>query len=231
MNFYKRYMGDFAKKTAHLSMTEQGAYDRLLDHYYAMQRPLPADKQGLYQIARAMAPVERRAVDKVANEFFPVAGDGMRHNKRADAEIEKHEAQASKNREIGKLGGRPRLTETDTDSDTERVSEPEPNREPNNNPKPEARSQEDQNLSPPGFVLFWNDWPAGPRKQARGKCLILWRRKHFESRAAEILAHVAAMKETEQWRTGFIPAPLVYLGQERWDGAETEVKQDRRVAL
>ena len=37
------------------------------------------------------------------------------------------------------------------------------------------------------------------------------------------MKHLAWMKTTEQWLKGngaFIPAPLVYLNQQRWDGAE-----------
>jgi uncharacterized protein YdaU (DUF1376 family) len=34
-----------------------------------------------------MTPAERKAVDKVAERFFPVNGDGRRHNKRAEEEI------------------------------------------------------------------------------------------------------------------------------------------------
>jgi hypothetical protein len=37
------------------------------------------------------------------------------------------------------------------------------------------------------------------------------------------MKHLAWMKTTEQWlkaNGAFIPAPLVYLNQQRWDGAE-----------
>lgn len=87
MNFYKRYLGDYARDTAHLSLMEHGAYQVLLDTYYATDGALPADPDELYRIARAMTPAERKAVDRVAGQFFAVNGDGSRHNKRADEEI------------------------------------------------------------------------------------------------------------------------------------------------
>jgi uncharacterized protein YdaU (DUF1376 family) len=218
-------MGDFAKKTAHLSMTEQGAYDRLLDHYYAMIRPLPAELSALFQIAKAMSGLERKAVGTVANEFFPIGPDGLRHNKRADEEIARHEAQAAKNREIGKLGGRPKQTEALTESVTESDSEIEPN----GNPKPEAIKNQDQKLLPPdGFVRFWQTWPSGPRKASKGKCLTLWKRKRFEMKADEIISHVEAMKATASWRSGYDPAPFQYLKDERWDGADIHSIEDKR---
>lgn len=66
---------------------EHGVYTVLLDTYYATGGVLPQSKDELYRIARAMTTPERKAVDRVADQFFAVNGDGTRHNKRADAEI------------------------------------------------------------------------------------------------------------------------------------------------
>lgn len=87
MNFYKHFLGDYARDTAHLSMMEHGAYRLMLDHYYATGKSLPADKGLLYRICKAQSKAERSAVDLVAEQFFAVNGDGSRHNKRADKEI------------------------------------------------------------------------------------------------------------------------------------------------
>lgn len=113
MNFYKRFIGDYLRDTVHLSMVEHGAYTALLDAYYASEQPLPADAEALYRIAKAVTAVERRAVDIVADQFFPVNGDGRRHNKRADEELFKYGERAEKNRQVGRLGGRPRKRRID----------------------------------------------------------------------------------------------------------------------
>lgn len=75
----------------------------------------------------------------------------------------------------------------------------------------------------PGFAEFWTTWPTSDRKQARGKCLEAWKKARCEGAAAEIVAHVEAMKLSAGWRKNggeFIPAPLVYLNGRRWEGAE-----------
>ena len=108
MNFYPRYVGDFARDTARLSLVEVGIYDRLLDDYYAQERPLPADLDAACSVARARTPSERSAVQRVLEKFFPIdAADGLRHNKRADAEIAKGRDRIQKARANGKHGGRP----------------------------------------------------------------------------------------------------------------------------
>ncbi len=102
MNYYRRYIGDFQRDTGHLSLTEVGAYDRLLDHYYATEASLPVSLETLCRISRAVTREERDAVQMVADKFFPLV-EGERRNKRADKEI----AAANSARNNGKKGGNP----------------------------------------------------------------------------------------------------------------------------
>lgn len=110
MNFYKRYMGDYSRDTAHLSLAEHGAYTLLLDHYYSTEKPLPADPSALYRICRAFDKAEQRAVLSVADAFFPVGPGGLRHNARADRQIPEDLRLIETARENGRKGGRPRKT-------------------------------------------------------------------------------------------------------------------------
>ena len=117
MQFYKRFIGDYGRDTAILTMEQDGAYGRLLDYYYATEKPLPTDREELYLIARAMSAGQRKSVDAVVARFFELGDEGYR-NPRADKEIEKHKPEADASRENGKLGGRPK----------------KPRHEPENNP-------------------------------------------------------------------------------------------------
>lgn len=78
---------------------------------------------------------------------------------------------------------------------------------------------------PPGFADFWQAWPNTDRKQAKGKCLEAWKKAHAERDAAVIVAHVERMKASRDWQKNggeYVPAPLVYLNQGRWDGASSD---------
>jgi hypothetical protein len=70
------------------------------------------------------------------------------------------------------------------------------------------------------FLSFWASWPINERKEAKGKCFELWRKKNLDAHVDEILAHVERMKRSEGWRNGYVPAPKVYLNESRWEGAE-----------
>ena len=98
MNFYKHYIGDFQRDTGHLSLTERGAYLSLMHHYYATEKPLPADHAALCRIAGAITKVERDAV-KAVMAFFERVESGLMHN-RIEAELHKAGEIANTNRDI-----------------------------------------------------------------------------------------------------------------------------------
>jgi hypothetical protein len=79
------------------------------------------------------------------------------------------------------------------------------------------------------FEDFWKVWPSNPRKGAKSKCKQVWIKSYCNTQADQIIKHVQWLKTTEQWlksNGAFIPAPLVYLNQQRWDGAEIpEIKR------
>lgn len=107
MNYFEFYCGDYARDTAHLSLAEHGAFLMLLSAYYSTERPLPADLPALHRIARAMTKPEQQAVNAVAEQFFPVGEDGLRHNERADEEVTKAQGRIDAARANGRKGGRP----------------------------------------------------------------------------------------------------------------------------
>ena len=110
MNFYKRFIGDIQAKTGALSLAEFGAYDRLLDHYYATELPLPVDIRECYRIARAMDKAERAAVDVVIGKFFILTPSGYVQMK-AEEVIAEALPKIEAARTNGAKGGRPRKTQ------------------------------------------------------------------------------------------------------------------------
>jgi uncharacterized phage protein (TIGR02220 family) len=100
LNYYRRYVGDYLRDTARLSMLEHGAYNLLLDYYYAEERPISLEFDEVYRMVRALMPEEKRAIVKVLTTFFIKAEDGYRH-KRVDLEIATAQASIEKQRQSG----------------------------------------------------------------------------------------------------------------------------------
>ncbi|CAM5794875.1 hypothetical protein [Rhizobacter fulvus] len=77
------------------------------------------------------------------------------------------------------------------------------------------------------FEEFWKAWPRTDRKEGKSKCRDLWKAKGYAKSAELIVAHVRAKASTADWTKDagqFVPAPIVYLRKEAWDGAEVEVE-------
>ena len=92
----------------------------------------------------------------------------------------------------------------------------------------EGNTRDASRDEPSGFASFWKTWPDSERKGAKGKCLDAWNKAGAESDAAVILAHVQSLKLSSSWTKNngeFIPAPLVYINQRRWEGASAETAQ------
>lgn len=231
MNYYKRHIGDYMKDASHLSLLEHGVYMRLLDVYYTREVPIPVDQAA--RLISARSKDEREALSVVADEFFTVV-DGCYTQTRCDAEIAAMLQKAETNRAVGMRGGRPKKETQTVNSGnpeiTQTVSENNPDvtlatsHKPitNNPPAPDGGDV------PPGFAEFWKTWPPNDRKQAKGKCLAAWKKAGAERDAAAVLAHVERLKDSESWKKQggqFVPAPLVYLGQRRWEGADDDAAE------
>jgi uncharacterized protein YdaU (DUF1376 family) len=110
VNYYRTYPGDDAAATSHLTLEEIGAYKLIRDCYFSREGPLPADFD-LYRLTRAVKRSERRAVMRVADEFFPLI-DGVRRSAACDRELADAARKIATARENGrKSPGRPRTDE------------------------------------------------------------------------------------------------------------------------
>ena len=150
MNYYKRHIGDYMKDASHLSLLEHGVYMRLLDVYYTREAPIPVDQAA--RLISARTKEEKAALEVVTCEFFMVV-DGAYTQTRCDSEIATMQQKTETNREVGRLGGRPRK-ETQTVSDgnpeiTQTVSENNPNLTLATSHKPVTNSHSERDAGAP----------------------------------------------------------------------------------
>ena len=198
MIWYKFHLGDYITHTLHLSDAEDLAYRRLLDLYYMSEKPIPLDTDAVARRIR----LDLDITESVLTEFFERTDEGYR-NARCDAEVAKYRHQVEVNQRVAKLGGRPKKTESD----------------PNGIPKKIQIQIENKDISSQAtrFNDFWSVWPSSKRKVGKGACEAKWIRLDLDPLADKIIASVTRLKGSEQWTTGFEPAPLTYLNQKRWE--------------
>ena len=215
MIWYKFHLGDYITHTTHLSDAEDLAYRRLLDLYYMSEKQIPLNTESVSRKIR----IDLDITESVLGEFFEKTENGY-FNYRCDAEIAKYQAQVANNQRLGKLGGRPKKTESVTES------------KPKVNPK-KIQIKNINTISSQAttsrFNEFWSIWPTSKRKVAKSTCETKWLKLKLDAVADQILANVNALKGSEQWTTGFEPAPLTYINQRRWEDGVAEQSFSRRV--
>ena len=155
MHYYSFHVSDYIHDTAHLSNEEDLAFRRLLDLYYTQEKPIPNKTQEVARRIRMAKHID--AVQIVLEEFFmfDMEKDHWYH-KRCDETIAAYQAKAERNRQIGKLGGRPKSNPQETQS----VSKHNPNQEPiTNNQEPKVKTQRGSRL-PTDWTLpdVWKEW-------------------------------------------------------------------------
>lgn len=65
------------------------------------------------------------------------------------------------------------------------------------------------------FAEFWAEYPA---KVGRKLVLAKWKARRLDHLADRIILDVRRRKESDtRWRAGFIPNPLTYINQDRWE--------------
>jgi uncharacterized protein YdaU (DUF1376 family) len=210
--WYKFHLGDYITHTTHLSDAEDLAYRRLLDLYYMSEAPIPLDTAFVARKIR----LDLDITESVLSEFFEATEEGYQ-NTRCDAEIAKYQHQVATNRSLGKRGGRPKKTESETES------------KPNMNPK-KNKNKNISISSATRFEEFWAAWPSSKRKVGKAAVLVKWQKAGLDEVADVIIANVNDLKSSEQWTSGFEPAPMTYINQRRWeDELTTDVAPSRRV--
>lgn len=66
------------------------------------------------------------------------------------------------------------------------------------------------------FDEFWNIYPPVRKTNKKG-CMEKWKAKDLDLIADKVIGYVKTMKETKQWKEGFVPAPMTLINQERWE--------------
>lgn len=143
MHYYKRNIGDYAKKAGRLSMLQHGSYTLLIDACYDRERfPTLADA---IEWTWASSAAEIEAVEFVLRKFFTLE-NGVYVQDRIREEIADYHSKAKTNQRIALE--REANRKANSTNRAQGVDEPPPNHKPiTNNQEPETKNQEQTSKS------------------------------------------------------------------------------------
>lgn len=221
MHYYQFNIADYRKDTQHLTPLEHYIYRSLIDWYYLDEKPIPLETQ---VVARRLSLGTDMVslLENVLSDFFKKQENGY-HHLRIDSEIVAYHEMAEKNKVNGKLGGRPRKTQSVSFGNPNKPTG-NPNQEPlTNNQEPlntkalSESSDSDEYSKYPDFLTFWL---AYPDKTGKGDALKAW--KKSKPNINKVIEALSWQKTSKKWQEGFVPNPATYLNQKRYDDEPKE---------
>jgi uncharacterized protein YdaU (DUF1376 family) len=216
MHFYEFNIGDYAKKTQHLTNEEDLAYRRLLDMYYDSENPVLTT--GLATLSRRLR-VDEKALKNILDEFFP---DGK--NKHADEKISEYHAYLERQKSNGSKGGRPKHKPTDNPPLTQNNPVPSQplttkplttNQEPIKNTSASCDAGIGVEYSK-AFITFWDMYPVKKNKGLAYKSF----KKIKPAEYPAIKAGLLEAQKSDAWikdNGKFIPHPSSWLNARGWE--------------
>jgi len=227
--YFPMYPTDFEADTSHLTLLEDGVYNRLLRLCWMTPGcSIPADEEWVMRRLRARTDDEKEAVRTVLSEFFQTQNNRW-VNHRLTVEYSKAKAFRDKQSENGKKGGRPckslKTNETGERVGKAKKSPPEPEPEPN--------------ISIVRFDEFWGVYPHRDgvkrnKKGARQKYV-----KAVKSGVAEdvLISAAKAAHRDKRVIEGYARDPVTWLNQEGWSdeisapsNSSQQIEKYRRLA-
>lgn len=231
MHYYKRNLGDYAKKAGRLTMLQHGAFNLLIDACYDREA-FPTLEEAI-DWTWACSPEEVQAVEFVLRKFFELEGDRY-VQKRIEKELNAYREKQDKNQQIAryreycKTQKRRKCDALDFDewaqidnetcekrneTCTKRARDVEKT-QPNHKPLTTNQySQRESALS--GFEEFYAEYP---RKKDREKAKKAWVKNRCAEKTALIIDDVRKRKRQDRdWLEGYAPYPATYLNGSRWN--------------
>lgn len=164
MHYYKRNLGDYAKKAGRLSMLQHGAYTLLIDACYDREHFPTRDEAIDWTWASSTAEIE--AVDFVLSKFFKLE-DGVYMQHRVQEELDAYHATSETNKRIA--AERETKRKEALTKRARSVNEPPPNHQPlttNHQPSTKEDAAPRKRSAPPAAIeqpddvdrQTWDDW-------------------------------------------------------------------------
>ena len=217
--YFPMYPTDFEAKTSHLTIAEDGAYNRLLRICWMTPGcTMPTDEAWIMRRVRAHTDEDKATVLSVLAEFFTIDGGRYSNAKLMRVWLSSNEAH-KKRKTAGSKGGKAKalLTNNKTPSNAKAMlKQPEPE------PEPIKNKQKAAAFLTPEFDKFWQSYPLCKRKTDKPKARVVFQNivsgKHKQIPKTPpdkiidgITDYANSMPDPE-----FIPLPTTWLNGERW---------------
>lgn len=215
--YFPFYVSDFDGDTRHMSVESIGIYIRLLIYQWTNGK-IPGSEPMMVRIAGCGHDQFMESWENEIGQCFEKFEDGpvtSYRNKRLQIERDKVLAATEQRRQAGKKSGESRRKTSK--KQPHRTGVPFPfEREGNETATIQSHNHNQSKDKPTS--RFEEFWQAYPKKTGKKPCSAKWKARRLDRLADQILENVRERIEGDsQWLRGFVPNPLTFINQDRWD--------------
>jgi uncharacterized protein YdaU (DUF1376 family) len=215
--YFPFYVSDFDGDTRHMSVESIGIYIRLLIYQWTNGK-VPGSEPMLVRIAGCSHDQFIESWENEVGQCFEKFDDGpvtSYRNKRLQIERDKVLAATEQRRQAGKKSGESRRKSSKKQQ--HRTGVPFPfERESNETATIQSHNHNHSKVKPTS--RFEEFWQAYPKKAGKKPCSAKWKARRLDRLADQIIKNVRDRIEGDsQWLRGFVPNPLTFINQDRWD--------------
>ena len=196
MNYYYHHIGDFKKDTNYLTHQQRSIYLEMLWMYYDQEHGLEKDIQLLAMKVQS----DMDTVKLLLSLYFDEEEEYYTH-KRIEEELQRTYAKSEAARNSAKARW---------DKDSMRTQS---KRKANGmlpktqDPKPKTQVYTES------FLKFWDNYP---NKVKKDYSYSIWKKQKLDEQVDKIIEHLDSIKQSKEWRDGFVQHPSTYLNQKMY---------------
>ncbi len=222
--YFPFYVSDFDGDTRHMSVESIGIYIRLLIYQWTNGR-IPCSEPMMIRIAGCSHDQFMECWENEVGQCFEKFDDGLvtsYRNNRLQIERDKVLASTEQRRQAGINSGKSRrkTSRKTPKKQPHRTSVPFPfEREGNEKATIHNHSHNhNQKTKVKTIGRFEEFWEVYPKKTGKKPCSAKWKARRLDRLADQIIQNVRDRIEGDsQWLKGFVPNPLTFINQDRWD--------------
>ncbi len=215
--YFPFYVSDFDGDTRHMSVESIGIYIRLLIYQWTNGK-IPSSEPMMVRIAGCGHDQFMESWENEIGQCFEKFEDGpvtSYRNKRLQIERDKVLAATEQRRQAGKKSGESRRKSSK--KQPHRTSVPFPF-ERESNETATIQSHNHKKTKVKTTDRFEEFWEAYPKKVGKKPCAVKWKARQLDRLADQIIENVRdRIKGDDQWLRGYVPNPLTFINQDRWD--------------
>ena len=196
MNYYYHHIGDFKKDTSFLTHEQRSIYLEMLWMYYDQEHGLEKDTKML--AIKVQSTIEQ--VEFLLSVYFDEQEDCYTH-KRIEEELEKTYTKSETARKSAQARWDKQSMQTHSKRNANGIL---PNTQ---DPIPKTQVYSE------AFKKFWDSYP---NKVKKDYSYSIWKKHNLDGDVDKIIKHLESIKQSKQWKEGFVQHPSTYLNQKMY---------------